>query len=227
MRLKSSKGRKIKLCSMFHLTWVLFILEVVISLFRGKNWMKSLNSSISFYIYLEDKLTKTWVKTLHFNFSLGIENMNITLRQPSVSSLPTWVLGHKDPREQNWIQRVTGPPVLFEDQTQPDGPVVQVGLIILMQNLSQMTFQWHLLLSKTSMYSRVILSSYVTGLSCWKLCLMSLKYSRQGVPSFRSLSLSHLRQKSLVVGSGIAVPFWKGNINRDVFLLFVIHSREY
>ena len=60
--------------------------------------MKSLNSSLTFYIYLEDKVAKTRIRTLDFGDCLGIENVNTTLRQPSVR-VPSYTLlcGHKVP----------------------------------------------------------------------------------------------------------------------------------
>lgn len=60
-----------------------------------------------------------------------------------------------------------------------------------------------------------------------KIVFNVIEIFKAGSAFLSVITLSHLRQESLVVGSGIAVPFWKGNISRDVFLLFVIHSKEY
>lgn len=49
--------------------------------------MRSLNSHISFYIYLEDENEKTLIKTLDLGYSLGIENVKSDTKQPSIKAL--------------------------------------------------------------------------------------------------------------------------------------------
>lgn len=113
--------------------WISFRMEIVAS---------SLNSSISFYVYLFLKVTKPLIKTLDLGHSLGIDASTNMKRVFNQSFLLTHLVRHKVPLEQNWTQRVTGLAVLFWNKTQLDDRLAQIYAIAPLQNLLQKTFQW-------------------------------------------------------------------------------------
>ena len=178
---------------------VLFLLEIVINPFREKkNWMKCLNSIISFYIYLENESDTNPNQNFVSWLQLGDRSVNTDTETASVKALSRMF---SQARGLTWIEldsRVSGLSELCRNKFQVDGTTVQICMIAQMQNLSWMTRQWHLFCLNFLFIYNPEYSAWAitTSLLCWKGFLRSSEYSvsipvKAGSSPLQSVPLFH------------------------------------